>query len=53
MLNANFLTCSLCDVEDSTSFCFTATYAGEKTIKKQIEKQEDMILPVSLKVGLG
>ena len=62
-LNANFLTGSLCDVEDySTGVCFTTTYniytreiKIKKTNKKQADNRQDMVpvLPVSPKVGLG
>ena len=52
LFNANFLTSSLCGVEDSTSACFTTAYTGKK-IRNQIKKQADMLLPVSPKMGLG
>ena len=48
-LVANFFTGSLCGVEDSTGFCFIRAYIGEKIN----QKQADMVLPVSPKVGLG
>ena len=34
-LNANFLTSSLCGVEDSTGFCFTTAYTRKKIFLKK------------------
>ena len=48
-LNANFLTCSLCAMEDSTRICFTTAFTREKKNKKQA----DMVLSISPKVGVG
>ena len=36
----------------SSGVCFTTAYTGEK-LKKSNKKQADMVLPVSLEVGLG
>ena len=47
--NANFLTGSLCGVERQLMCLFhNGIYTGEKN-----RKQVDMVLPGSLKVGLG
>ena len=52
-LNVNFLTRTLCGMEDSTSVCFTTAYIPGKKIKNQIKSQLDLMFSVSSKVGLG
>ena len=56
ILNANFLTGSLCGVERQHRGLFHYGIYRRKKIKKQNKKQKkqaDMALPVSMKVGLG